>query len=360
MEDELLKNSIFLANKFCIEKLKGVNEFYKNKEIGKNIYYINVITNKKKEENMINIINHMQNINNIIIGIDFEFNKVSKTDREVALMQINIESSDSNGYIFILNPNKLDSNTKKIFIEFITRKDIIKVLHGSESLDIPYLFKQFFETKEHIDNFCHNLYDTKYYCDYNNINNKKLNKCGIYDLLYYYKIIDANKIKYFEKLEKKLGPLYNITININKLSDNLLKYCYYDVIYLPSLIKKILLKKNDVYKFIIPEISSIIHKYKNDNNNIFNELINEIGKINTTLINNKIAINYFKDFMDKYPSYFHNLDKINYFKKTINVLVKLFIYNNLLNKNTLSKYIKYISKYPHIYNLLFLINKYKI
>ena len=31
MEDELLKNSIFLANKFFIEKLKGVNEFYKNK-----------------------------------------------------------------------------------------------------------------------------------------------------------------------------------------------------------------------------------------------------------------------------------------------------------------------------------------
>lgn len=347
MDHKLLTN---LANKYSISKVK-------TRKLEKNIYYINVITNKKKEDNMISIINIiMNNYNNIIIGIDFEFNKVSKTDRDVALMQINIETNIA-GYIFILDPKLLSKNNKNKLIDFITKKEIIKVLHGSESLDIPYLFKQFFETLEQIDNFCINLYDTKYYCDYNNLqSNLQNNKCGIYDLLYYYKIIDDTKIKYLDKLNKIIGPLYNIHIDIHKLNDNLLKYCYYDVIYLPSLIKKILLNKNDIYKILIPEISSIIHKYKNDDKNIFNELIDIIGKMNTMVINNKIAIEYFKEYIEKNPLFFHNIDKINYFKKTIYVLIKLFIYNKLFVNKNLSKYINYISKYPYIFNLLNKIN----
>ena len=148
--------------------LKGENEFYPG--LNSKTYYI------LKVDSNINI-NHMNNIikkfnlssndisNKHYLGIDFEFNKVSKTDREVALMQMNLENNSNDGYIFVLYPPELSKENNQILINLLTNTKIIKILHGSESLDIPYLFNQLLITKENIDKMMNfRLFKYENYC----------------------------------------------------------------------------------------------------------------------------------------------------------------------------------------------------
>ena len=83
--------------------LNGKNEFNINNN---KIYKILKIDNIKKKNKMIKkIFFFIKNQNNFIkdkhyIGIDFEYNKVSKSERQISLMQINIENNNNIEYIF--------------------------------------------------------------------------------------------------------------------------------------------------------------------------------------------------------------------------------------------------------------------
>ena len=127
-------------------KLKGINEFYP--KLNNKNYLILKIDNESKQNFMSDIfIKFIQNQNNNItenhmIGLDFEFKKIRKGDRDVALMQINIENDSDIAYIFLLYPPELTSQNFDVLIKLITHKQMYKILHGAESLDIPYVFNQ--------------------------------------------------------------------------------------------------------------------------------------------------------------------------------------------------------------------------
>ena len=77
------------------------------------------------------------------LGMDFEFNRVRKTQRDIALFQINLErDSSKEGVIFVFYPPELNKQETNILIQLITNETMIKIIHGGESLDIPYLFDQ--------------------------------------------------------------------------------------------------------------------------------------------------------------------------------------------------------------------------
>ena len=337
--------------------LEGSKEFYPN--LSNKKYYISIVLGDDKITNMNNIFSLFIKKETIYIGIDFEFNKVSRTDRDVALMQINLEDNTDTGYIFILDP-KIIKN-KSTLIELLTMKSAIKILHGSESLDIPYLFDKLLKTKKNIDNFCTNFYDTKYICDYNK---QGQIKCGIYDILLSSKIITKNKFDELENMSNDIGPLYNIYININKLlgttkkNYNIFIYSLYDVIYLPELIKKYIFSGN-IYRYIIPEITAIVFKYKRGIDDKFEELQKLITKYdnNTILIDNKKVklielweIIYYYVSDDNY--YFDNLKKIDYFRKFITNVTKLILYNNLLKTNNFDKYLNWLKDYKNFYSII--------
>jgi hypothetical protein len=342
--------------------LEGSKEFYPN--LSNKKYYISVVLGEDKEKNMTDIFDlFMKNNTTIYIGIDFEFNKVSRTDRDVALMQINLEDDGDKGYIFILDP-RIIKNKKKL-IELLTIKSGIKILHGSESLDIPYLFDKLLKTKENIDKFCNNFYDTKYICDYNKQKNVG---CGIYDILLSSKIITKNKFDELEKMSDDIGPLYNIHIDIKKLlgttkkNYNIFIYSLYDVIYLPELIKKYIFN-GDIYKYIIPEITAIVFKYKRniipEGRDNFEELQKIIIKYDnkTLLINNKkIRLIELWEIIYYYISdnnyYFDNLKNIDYFRKFIIVITKLILYNILTKNNVFNKYLNWLKDYKHFYSII--------
>lgn len=172
------------------------------------------------------------------LGIDFEFNKITKTTRDVALMQINLEN-DNYGEIFVLcQPILKDTD---ILIKLLTTKLIIKILHGSDLLDLPYLYHQLLITPDNIYKFNKKI-DTKILCEY-----KKWQRCSIYDILFNFKIISQEQLNKFDKTENRLGPLYLINIDINNLNKELLEYSLYDVLYLPELLNKIAIKKPNIY-----------------------------------------------------------------------------------------------------------------
>ena len=243
--------------------LKGENEFTPNKN--NKIYFILKVDSQMKENMMSDIIlnfikNQTKNIKEKhYIGIDLEFNKVSKETKDVALIQLNLENNNNKAHILIFDPSTIKN--KDLLVNLLSNKNMIKILHGAESLDIPYLFNQLLITKENIKGFCNNFYDTKYLCEYYHIENNIKSSCSIYHLLFEHNIINENKISELEEIENIMGPIYLIDIDVYKLSFEMLKYALYDVIYLPELIK-VFMSKTNIYTHIIQEITCLIYKYK--------------------------------------------------------------------------------------------------
>jgi hypothetical protein len=259
-----------------------------------------------------------------VIGIDFEFNRV-KNKREIALCQINFMKKTKMDIFLFYPPNIKKKTFKNLLIS-----DCIKILHGSESLDLPYLFDNII-TNDNYNKFFNNLIDTRYLCEYYNLSNNIINgRCRIYDLLLQMKVINKNKYDDLMKNDKLMGNIWEINIDIKTMSKELVKYSIYDVLYLPKLFNKF--PKNEIYHKIIPEIGNnvFILRYQNK----LDELFIDISKHNLTkYINgftfNDIYISVFEWIMT--DDFMYNLYQINYFKKYIELIIKNILYNHLDN-----------------------------
>ena len=86
--------------------------------------------------------------NNKFIGIDFEFNRIDN-QRKVALFQINLESPTVKT-IFMFYPPDLNKKQLKV-LKLLYQENVI--IHGGESLDMPYLFSDIFKKRKNIIKF---------------------------------------------------------------------------------------------------------------------------------------------------------------------------------------------------------------
>jgi len=310
--------------------LYGKEEFYK--KINNKIYQILVIDNKENENYMFKMVN---SFNEGYLAIDLEFNHVSKDKMDVALMQLNLEDDISDiGHIFLLNPSELLEENYNNLINLFTKKNIKKILHGSDSLDITYLFNQLLITKENINNFCYNLYDTRYLCEYYKLfNNENTISCGIYNILLELNIITTEKLNELEEIEEKMGPIWLIKINIYNLNILVLKYALYDVIFLPQLLKKFLNFYDNYYTLIIPELTCLVYKYKKNIENQFLHLEKIIGKMNINFVyidNKRYLLQEIYEILNN--EIFDRIKEINYFKNFFKIIIKFLIYSNIYDK----------------------------
>ena len=152
---------------------------------------------------------------------------------------------------------------------------------------------------------------------------------------------------------------------------DILKYSLYDVLYLPDLIKKFILK-GPVYSMIIPEISCLVNKSKRRIEMEFNNLENLISSLNIYFIweNNKpitlkdIWEGYYWVLNDKHK-YLEKLIQINYFKNFFEIMTKLMVYYNIIKyfkvyknkKQTIQNinfdiFFKWLKLYPY-FNIIF-------
>lgn len=279
------------------------------------------------------------------ICIDCEFNT-----KKIALIQINFEE-ENDGNIFILDPKILSEKTiENLKLNILCNSHIAKIFHGADSLDIPYFFYDFFQSdKKLISKFIENFIDTRFLCEYYNAYNKLYNNldenlCNIYFLYEKYDVINARHRKSLDENEEKMGKLYDIFIEIDTLTDELINYTMYDVVYLKYLYKRMIstiteykyinemiqlvyLDKRDIIKFVDKEY---IDKF--NINYFFKD--NRIIRLSETIENNKIFKN----------RTFNTLYHVNYFKMNLMMILKNIIYSKLLkkerifeNKTTLQK-----------------------
>lgn len=271
------------------------------------------------------------------LGLDFEFNT-----KVVALMQINFEQINKDIFntslIFIFDPKQMRNNWNKFFVQkIICNEKCYKILHGSDSLDIPYVYNELlYNDPKFIIKFNKKFIDTKFLCEYKYyLERNDLGKCKIYHVLKNDGIITENKYNELLENEKKMGPIYDIIININKLSKELKEYTFYDVLYLYYLVKsyKVLNEYsliNDLTQFILLEKKSVT-------NNIPYEEISKINNYIFILNGKKTRLNdEFKIFFDNFKqtsTTLENILKINYFKNTLIFLFKFLFYKEICSKN---------------------------
>jgi hypothetical protein len=266
-----------------------------------------------------------------IIGIDFEFNRVNNA-REIALCQLNMEEDNNNPYIFIFYPPDIKTN---IFNRLLTSPDIIKILHGGESLDIPYLFSSILVTDKDKYLFSKNLFDTKYMCEYYNAFNNHINyRCRIYDLLLQMNVINKTKYNELEENDRLMGNIWEINLKINRLSKRAVIYCLYDVLFLPALFNSF--PKNDIYMKLLPSIGNYnnISRYNdklNDNFMIVSKYNNTNYKINKDSINYNEIYNIVYVVLES-EDIFMYLFQLNYFKKFYEIIIKNILYAKLSNE----------------------------
>jgi hypothetical protein len=359
--------------------LKGTKEFFPG--LNNKTYYVLKVDSPGKIQWTSNffiqfITNAKLNQTKHYLGIDFEFNKIGKGDRDVALMQINLESDDSNeGYIIVIYPPELPSEDLDILIKLICEPIIIKILHGAESLDIPYMFNQLVKNNKLIDGLCTNFYDTKFLCDYSHISKKKQGRCSIYYLLTENNVITQEKFDELENIENLTGPIYLIHIDIHSMSHDVFRYSLYDVLYLPELIKKYVVKGIE-YNKIIPQITCLINKYKRNiepDFYVFEKIINTLNinyiydsDSNSTILLNEIWEFYYYTISDKL-GYLNNIKEIPNFKHFFEIITKMIIYSHVikilkvqktkketihLREDYLMRLFIWLNKYPEINSLM--------
>jgi hypothetical protein len=168
-----------------------------------------------------------------------------------------------------------------------------------------------------------------------------------------YQIINSEQVKYLDENEKIMGHLYDIFIEIDKLSDELLNYTMYDVVYLKYLYKRMISDIGKEYHYVNEmvqlvyldkrDIIKFVEKDKIDKYNInyyFKD--NKIIRLSEIIEKNKI-------FEKESSKIFYTLYHVNYFKLNLNMMLKNILYAKILrrekvfeNKNTLQKnYINY-------------------
>ena len=303
------------------------------------------------------------------VGIDFEFNRVNN-ERVIGLFQINLESPNTKT-IFMFYPPDLSKKQLKVLKQLLYSENII--IHGGESLDMPYLFSEIFIKNKNIIKFLKNVRDTKFMCEsYNYENNYTEYKCKIYFLLLQMKVIDKKKFDFLLKNEEDMGPIYKIFIDVKEMKKELVYYSAYDVLYLPRLIETF--PDNNYYNFILPEITNIVIFAKQLNfidDNLL--LLNKFNNFFIIYKGNKLIFNdIYKQISDTIN--FKNLDKLlssNYFKKFFQMIFKFIIYiyitNNheyYINKDAkqniklskLSKYIDIFNDFEYGYDYLLKLN----
>jgi hypothetical protein len=165
-------------------------------------------------------------------------------------------------------------------------------------------------------------------CEYYNIKNNNISRCRIYDLLLNMKVITKNKYDELMKNDKLIGNIWEVNINVKNMSKKVIKYCAYDVIYLPDLYRKFPI--DEIYQNILQDLSCVAFNLRY--NNKLDKFSEELNKYN----NNDYYNNHFNDiyimvleYLKLEYNYIYILYNINYFKKIIELMIKNMVYHNI-------------------------------
>jgi len=288
-------------------------------------------------------------------GVDFEFN-----EGRIALCQVAFFPHRVNKFVWVFDPNSLDTPKTQYLIKYLfTSQWIYKIVHGSDSLDIPYLFQELFMNNHtYIYSFVKRVIDTRFLCEYfKNTVKSGDKKCTIYDALLYFGTIDQQKYDELQHINKTMGPIQDVNWNVYNMSSFNLKYSVYDVLYLHSFYFDILHKAKtetpELYNsyMYIPLITRFIFLEKWNVTDLLSRIKSRVDPINNYIIKhegeNITLVTLFnsivKNMVINTPSRgalvinVNNLLEINYFRSPLMMLFKMITYSILTNNFTVYK-----------------------
>jgi hypothetical protein len=376
-----------------VEEKKVLTLFGKDEMIisaSQNKFYHIIVANNEPDILLFNafiLVFSMESLFNrhFYLCMDFEY-----TRQKMKLAQLNYEHREDNrNFIFIIDPLNLPQNIFHVFVYYnFYNSRIRKILHGSDSLDIPHIFQDILNNnRKGIIKFTKSLIDTRFLCEYYKaiiLTMKDTDKCSIYDAIIFFELISPEKKKELDDIIEGMGPHQDNVWNINQLSQSHIRYALYDVLFLKFFYYKIVHDaykntkdesiKSSVYKTytrLIPEMSQFIYFERNNITDLLTQCKTEIDPINNYMIKNTskgvvklvdVFNAIFKNIIILKPYYIHidNLLLINYFKTPFTIILKKMVYTLLSQKYTL-----YINKHDiwnvRMFNdiLFSFMNKYK-
>jgi len=270
-----------------------------------------------------NILSKLKNI--IYIGIDFEFN-----GKQLGLMQICI-FHDKHKHAVLCRPElEFSKDQQDRFIKcFYLNKQFRFILHGSDSLDMPYIYS-IFRHKYHNDfsQFLSRTYDTRFLCEFNKFAKHHADfKCSLYVALLYANAISQSEYENLHKIEHKLYPMYKINWHI--INQYIINYAVHDVIHLYDLFHNLItphILSNENTYLIIMDIyhlmillrctklinPTLVHPHKKIDKDIHNkELMEILYKISTF----KTAMTYLDHMSKEEIIILGKQYKLNYLEK---------------------------------------------
>lgn len=304
------------------------------------------------------------------VGLDFEYTGIDPVykRKKIQLAQMNFEhNTDLRSIIMIVSPDSLNKSEPitnnigimmKNFVRLIMcNGHIKKILHGSDALDIPYIYNEMLENDAiKIMKFTRALIDTKLLCEYYklNLSTPSDSVCKMYTVLDYFKVISPEKIVELDFMIEELGPHQDLRWdNIQKMPKNQLLYALYDVIYLKYFYYQILflateettdpLKKKSImtlYKHVLYELTQFAYLERNKITFVQSKCKEEIDPLNNFMIRHggigkpqkilKLIDVYNKIYTGLVTvdpvTEIDSILKVNYFKVLVETIIKKFVY----------------------------------
>uniref|UniRef100_A0A6C0LRR7 3'-5' exonuclease domain-containing protein n=1 Tax=viral metagenome TaxID=1070528 RepID=A0A6C0LRR7_9ZZZZ len=334
-------------------KLDGNEEMIVLQNLDKKIvYYINMSI--KNEQNVyfhsFILLYALESLftKDFYVGMDFEY-----TRKQIQLAQLNFEHSVlSKSIIMMVSPNELEQTMTDNFINLIMcNKNIKKILHGSDSLDIPYLYEHMLKSDhEKIIKFTKRLIDTRYLCEYYKLNKEQPtdNKCSIYDAVYYFGVMSQHKYQELQNMIDDLPHVNDIQWNIHKMPESQVLYAQYDVIFLKYFYYKIinqatqdvnddLGKKSiiDLYKYVLFELTQFMYLERREITFLLAKCKEEVDPINNYMVRSHKGIYKLLDVFGRVSTdlistnpnaEIDKIMKVTYFSKSILLIIKKMTY----------------------------------
>lgn len=192
-----------------------------------------IVTKNEQINHVKEIAKEFMKMENKVLVFDLEFSTTKTHGRQMAIIQLGFHIGDELIIVFF-DPNTTP-NIMNTIEPLLIDTDIAKVGHGTDSLDVPALYKLFNDDVK-MTAFLLRLYDTRFLCEYINVITEQ-KRCNIYHCLELFNVVDQSQIEYLHNVEKNLGKLwFNSPLNITKLSENIITYAMYDVVYLKHLL----------------------------------------------------------------------------------------------------------------------------
>ena len=336
--------------------LKGQKEMVVVKE--KVIYYINVSI--KVEQNIpfhaFMLVYMLESLFNkrFYIGIDFEY-----TQRKIQLAQLNFEHhEDLSSIVMVVNPNELEPSIMNTFVNYIIcNKQIKKILHGADSLDVPYMYEHLLENDTRkIIKFTKTFIDTRLLCEYYKLNKDEtgVGKCSIYSndkensAIYHFGVISDEQQNNLAELLENMPHKDDIPWNIHKLSKSrtryviydvvFLKYFYYRIVYLATMEEEDELAKKaiiELYRHVLYELTQFIFLDRRGITFLSEKSKAEVDPINNYMIRKPNGVMKLIDIFNAVSTNLttstpkvsiDKIIKVNYYKGTVIIILKRMVY----------------------------------